>query len=478
MSVRGPLSPGRLLRAFRTICDVCLEDVPGELRIQGEEVYHHKLCPTHGDRRWLISRNGDLYARYDRHYHTLFPVEEAPPVPIDTHVYITNSCNQGCDYCAAEANRYEYFGDFEPAELEKRLKSYRGAKISLVGGEPLRHPRFFEFVKAIEKAGKTTVVFTNGIAFSDEAAVRRLMEVSRSRCEVRMTFEGFAARAYDHLPVPNLLETKLAALGNFRKYGTPVTLGHTISPAEQHDKKRAREEMRSIMEFGMRERFARGLTFRSLAALGGTRHLAPEEVLSVDQVMDEVAAASPVPIRRRDAYLSQRLVNVMARIFGLPSCEYVQTAVLFQRGGQWVGLDHFFDCDRLERRLDERIGRWPVTRIGLLAAFLVDLLASARPARVPALIGLGLGVLPMFTNRFDFASIPAGILPLNASTVCDRHNLDSSVARRCEKIVLSQVGGDVVKETTSQMAVRYLRLRTWPQAAHTPPGVSAGDGPP
>ena len=312
------------LRTFQTVCDVCLQDLPGELRLDGQDVYHYKNCPTHGERRWLISRNGDLYARFDRHYHSLFPVEAVPPDSVDTHFFITNLCNQGCDYCAAEANQFQYFDEFDPKDFKGLVEGNRGAKISLIGGEPLRHPRFVEFLEAIEEAGKTAVVFTNGIAFSEESTTKTLMEKSRGRCEMRMTFEGFHERDYEHLPGRNLLNTKLSALENLKKHEVPITLGHTIELAEQHDKERARAGMREIMEFGMTESFVRGLTFRSLAALGGTRHLGPEEVMSVDQVMDLVVEACPVPISRRDAYLSQRLVQVMAYIFGLPCCEYVQ----------------------------------------------------------------------------------------------------------------------------------------------------------
>lgn len=432
-------------------------------------MHHCKHCPTHGTRRWLISRNGDLYARFDRYYHGLFPPEDTPPTPVDTHFFITNSCNQACDYCAAEANQYEYFMDFDSSAFQQAIKNNPGAKISLIGGEPLRHPHIFDFVKMIENEGKTAVIFTNGIAFSDEAKVKELMEKSASRCEMRMSFEGFSERAYQHLPGHNLRSTKLAALENLKKHSVPITLGHTISLEEQADKSRCLAEMRSIMEFGMREKFVRGLTFRSLAALGGVRHLGPEEVMSIDQVMDWVVEACPVPISRRDAYLSQRLVQAMARIFGLPSCEYVQTAVLFRRGDSWVGIEELFNCDRLERRLDARATQWPQSRSRAIAAFAADLLASVRPTRITTLMSLGMKVLPMFTNRYDFAAIPDCILPLNASTVCDRHNLDSSVARRCEKTVFYQNDGLTVTETTSQMAVRHMQLRPrTPQDGPTP----------
>lgn len=454
-------------RTFGSMCEVCLEDVPGALRLEGEEVYHYKHCPEHGDRRVLMSRNSDAYVRYDRHYHSLFASDETPPDPVDNHFFITNSCNQRCGYCASEANRYDYYRQFEIEPFAEQLKSYRGSKVSLIGGEPLLHPRFFDFVGAIEAAGKTAVIFTNGVGFADAAKVRRLVETSRRRCEVRMTFEGFQAEDYRHLAhlsAVRLRDKKLAALRNFKEHSVSITLGYTVAPEEQQDPERVRRKMRALIEYAMREDFVHGVAFRTVAALGAARERSSGDVMSSDLVMDEVVKASPVPIRREHVYVTQRLIQWVAGIVALPICEYVHNAVLFRVGGRWVGLDYFFDCDQLERTLDARAQKRPATRWGMIAALGTALLACARPTRIPALLPLGLKLLPVFLNRYDYASIPDGILPLNSSTVCDRYNLDSSVARRCEKTVHSIVDGKTLTESCSHMVIRTLRDRVAEEA--------------
>jgi hypothetical protein len=72
--------------------------------------------------------------------------------------------------------------------------------------------------------------------------------------------------------------------------------------------------------------------------------------------------------------------------------------------------------------------------------------------------------LPIFMRRYDFASIPKTILPLLSISICDRYNLDESIARRCEKTVHSRVGGETIEELCSEMFIRQLgnRIRATP----------------
>jgi hypothetical protein len=67
-------------RTFDSVCDVCLRDVPGHMERHGQDVFLVRTCPQHGERRFLTSRNGTAFERFDRVYHALFP-DEAPPHP-------------------------------------------------------------------------------------------------------------------------------------------------------------------------------------------------------------------------------------------------------------------------------------------------------------------------------------------------------------------------------------------------------------
>jgi organic radical activating enzyme len=452
--------PSQVYRTFRSICDTCLTPVPGELIAEGESVSQRKRCPEHGERTWPVSRHGADYVKFDHAYHRIFPLDEEPPQREDTYFFITNKCNQGCAYCVTEANSYPHFDDYDLRNFERELHRHPGSKASLIGGEPFRHPLIFDFVERIARAGKTVVVYTNGIALADEPTVRRLATASRGRCEVRMTFEGFEDADYTHLPIRRLREKKLAALANLEKHGLATSLGHTIvidqAPGPQDGLRRS---LRALIEYAMTHDYVRALTFQGTVGLGSARDLRSDEVMSVDRVMDEMVDALPIPYPRKHVYLIQRLVHLTARIFRLPICEWVQMAVLFRTGNRWVGLNHFLDCEALERRLDAIVAALPSSRAVLFVRLATAVLASARPAHLGQLFMMAARTLPIFFKRYDFASIPKTILPLLSISICDRYNLDESIARRCEKTVHSRVGEETIEELCSEMFIRQLRNR-------------------
>lgn len=448
-------------RTFQSICDTCLAPVAGELVIEAGTVFQRKRCSEHGERTWPVSRHGTDYVKFDHSYHRIFPLDEDPPQREDTYFFITNKCNQGCAYCVTEANSFPHFDDYDLATFDRELQRHPGSKASLIGGEPFRHPLVFDFVERIARAGKTVVVYTNGIALADESTVGRLATASRGRCEVRMTFEGFEEVDYAHLPIPRLRQKKLVALTNLEKHGLATSLGHTIVIDQAQGPKAAlRRSLMALVEYAMTHDHVRALTFQGTVALGSARDLRSDEVMSVDRVMDEIVDALPIPYPRTHVYLIQRLVHLTARVFGLPICEWVQMAVLFRAGRRWVGLNHFLDCEALERRLDALVAALPASRAVLFGRLATAVLASARPAHLGQLLIMAARTLPIFLRRYDFASIPKTILPLLSISICDRHNLDESIARRCEKTVHSRVGGETIEELCSEMFIRQLRNRT------------------
>lgn len=448
-------------RTSHSVCDVCLIDVPSEIRQEDETVFLVKFCPEHGERKVPMSDNGVDYLRLDQAFHQLFPKNEAPQPTVGSSYFITNACNLGCDYCLNEANSYAYFDNYPVEGFEERLRQHDSPKVDLLGGEPFSHPRFFDFVAAVAHAGKTLVAYTNGLAFADEKVVERLKKEASSGLEVRMTFEGFEAEDYEHFPVGRVRERKLKALENLKKHNVSTVLGHTI--LTQESSTYGDRQLHQLIDYAQNNRFVRGLTFQGIAALGGSRNVNPKEILSVDQVMDRVVGAldqAERPFNRREVYLVQKLVYLMARIFALPICAYVQAAILFRVGKRWVGLDYLLDSEALDRRLNQNLGKNSRKgRFRLALSLFWDLLATVRLRRLPRLVRLGFETLPVFSNQLDFAAIPPTLMPLVSITVCDRYNYDESVGRRCEKNVQSLVRGQVVTELCSNMAIRQLRER-------------------
>jgi pyruvate-formate lyase-activating enzyme len=447
---------------------------------RGDEVFLVRACPQHGERRFLTSRNGAAFERFDRVYHTLFPDDAPPHPPANSYFFITDACNQGCAYCLNEANSHAYFGEYDLERFAADVRDWPGERVGLAGGEPFSHPRFFEFAGIVRAHGKRLRVCTNGLALADEGVVRRLIEVSGNHCEVRMTFEGFTPECYQHLAVARVRERKLAALENLRAHAVPTALCLTFDPARSQQPPELRyAAMRSLIEYAMAHDFVRAIAFQSAVAVGGARTLTAGEVKSVDRMMDDIVAALPIVLERRHLYVAQKLMGVATALLRLPLCENSQYAALFHLGNRWVGLDHFFDCDALGRRLDERLGAAPVTRARLLQALTVDLLATARLNRIPSFLRVAWQILPVFWRRFDLSRVPRTVLPVASTTACDRYNYDASLARRCDKWGSSMVRGTIVRELLSAMTIRQLREREATDAGGhavvaTPPSPRGG----
>lgn len=453
-------STERTGRTFGSICDVCLQDVSGHVERHDDDVFLVRHCAEHGTRHFLTSRNGAAFERFDRAYHVLFADAAPPHPPANSYFFITDACNQGCAYCLNEANTHSYFAEYDLDRFAAEVRAWPGDCVGLAGGEPFSHSQVFEFARIVRAHGKRLRVCTNGLALAGEDVVRRLMDVSGSCCEVRMTFEGFTPECYEHLAVARVRERKLAALENLRKHRVPTALCLTFDPARSRlpaDVRRA--TMRSIVEYALRHDFVRALAFQSAVAVGGARHLSADDVMSVDRMMDDIVAAAPVPLERRHMYVLQKLMGIATALLRLPLCENSQFAALFRVRHGWVGLDHFFDCDGLDQRLERRLTTAPVTRARLLQALTVDLAATARLNRFPAFLRLAWQVLPVFWRRFDLSRVPRSALPLVSTTACDRFNYDGSLARRCDKWGNSMVRGTAVRELLSAMMVRQLRER-------------------
>lgn len=455
-------------RRFDSICDLCLMPAPGYVEPQGQDVYLMRNCPQHGLRRFLVSRNGEDFVRFDAFYHRIFPSDGPVHPPANSYFFITDACNLGCSYCLNEANAHAYFGRYDLERFAADVQAWPGPCVGLVGGEPFSHPKFFEFARIVHAHGKRLRVCTNGLALAYADTMRRLIEVSGGDCEVRMTFEGFDPEAYTCFPVARVMERKVAALENLRAHNIPTALCLTFDPESSRLPASVRHRrMRGVLDYALQHDFVRAIAFQNAVAVGGARELESLDVISVDRCMDDIVAIMPDHPLRRHAYVGQKLMGVVTSLLRLPLCENTMHASLFRVGSQWVSLDHFLDCDALDRHLERMLARSPSSRLRLAMALLVALAVSARWRRAPSFLLLAAQIWPVFWHGLDMSRTPRSVLPIAATTACDRYNFDASIARRCDKWGNSVVRGQVVTELLSEMTIRQLRERELPAAMAT-----------
>lgn len=119
----------------------------------------------------------------------------AQAVPLSVHLELTYACNWRCVFCYNprhhDLSRMS-LGEWEPVLDD--LRALGTLSVALTGGEPLRHPEFFEIAAAVRARALLLKVYTNGSLVDDETADRLAALDPRG---VEMSLHGSTAEVHD-----------------------------------------------------------------------------------------------------------------------------------------------------------------------------------------------------------------------------------------------------------------------------------------
>ncbi len=146
-------------------------------------------------------------------------------------LHITNACTGRCPYCyVATCNDGSgiKFGDFDKIkEIVGRLGRSDVASISLLGGDPVLHPRFVDLIKLIRENGMGVVVMSNSM----EVKGYDYGEVSKYIDEIATTIHGRNATEHDEFSCsPGAYEKLINNLKKFGDHGVPIDVAINIIP--------------------------------------------------------------------------------------------------------------------------------------------------------------------------------------------------------------------------------------------------------
>jgi hypothetical protein len=129
--------------------------------------------------------------------------------------------------------------------------------VQISGGEPTIHPQFFEILDiAKRKPIKHLMVNTNGMKIAaDEAFTERLASYMPD-FEVYLQFDSFRPEVLKKLRGRDLTEVRMKAIENLNKYNLSTTLVVTMEKGLNDD------EIGQIIEFALRQKCVRGVTFQ------------------------------------------------------------------------------------------------------------------------------------------------------------------------------------------------------------------------
>lgn len=236
------MTMGTPVRATRSVCPVCLANIPANLcREEGGQIWLEKTCPRHGHFRVLV-----WAGRLDFDQWTLgaerLPENSGLHCPENCGVCgehacgtccalleVTSRCNLRCRYCFADGGE----GTDPPLEELKAAIRTIAARcgqplLQLSGGEPTLRDDLPALVRYAKEAGCSYVQLnTNGIRLAKEPAfAQQLAEAGLDI--VFLQFDGTQDAIYEALRGAPLLETKLAAIRVCSQLRVGVTLVPTV----------------------------------------------------------------------------------------------------------------------------------------------------------------------------------------------------------------------------------------------------------
>lgn len=294
-----------------SLCHYCLRKVEAKVVIQDGRVYLDKWCPEHKLKRVLISTDAEYY-KLSR--QTLkpgqMPVKFNTPIkygcPFDcglcpdheqhsclTLIEITDQCNLTCPICYSESSPYRGHRSFEQIEFMLDCVVRNEGEpdvVQISGGEPTIHPDFFKILDAAKaRPIKHLMVNTNGIRIANDAAFAERLATYMPGFELYLQFDSLHPEPLLELRGVDLTETRRKALERLNALNLSTTLVVTLKKGLND------HQIGEIIDFALKQRCVRGVTFQPIQIAGRTEHFDPAvDRLTLGEVRQEILRQAPL----------------------------------------------------------------------------------------------------------------------------------------------------------------------------------------
>jgi uncharacterized radical SAM superfamily Fe-S cluster-containing enzyme len=335
-----------------SLCPECLERIDTKIVFQDDNVYMLKTCPTHGFSKVLIATDIEYYKNI-RNYNKpseiplRFNTKTHYGCPYDcglcqdheqhsclTVVEITDRCNLSCPTCYAMSSPH-YGRHRTVAEVERMLdiivaNEGKPDVVQISGGEPTIHPDFFEILDiAKKKPIKHLMLNTNGIRIAKDFEFAKRLAAYAPDFEIYLQFDSFKAEALETLRGKDLTETRMKALEHLNELNLATTLVVTIQKGVNDD------EIGKIIEFALKQKCVRGVTFQPTQIAGRLEKFDPatDRITMTDvrqKILDQTNIFQPndlIPVPcNPDALVMGYALKLAGQVF--PMTRYVDPAHL------------------------------------------------------------------------------------------------------------------------------------------------------
>lgn len=234
---------GAVIRNTRSVCPVCLENLPARLvREQDGQIIIERACKDHGFFSAPVWRGKLDFGQWTQYSEPLSQ-DAGAHCPENCGICgeheagtccclleVTRRCNLRCRFCFANGGTPDEDPSLEELKTAIRdiVRQCGQPLLQLSGGEPTLRDDLPELVRYAKEAGCSYVqVNTNGIRLAREPEyAKRLKDAGLDI--VFLQFDGTREEIYETLRGRPLLETKLQAIHNCSDLRIGVTLVPTV----------------------------------------------------------------------------------------------------------------------------------------------------------------------------------------------------------------------------------------------------------
>ncbi len=208
----------KVLEETKSLCPVCLDVIDAIVFQDSDKIHIGKKCVKHGEFKAL--HMWETPGHY-KTFKKLFEKTRYNSYPETLEIFITDKCNQQCNYCFTDSRESDVKNPTKKEIIEK-VKKFKGSRIYLIGGEPTVRDDLAEIITEIKKNGFETVLFTNGKKLTDEKYVNTLKESGLDL--VIMQFDTFDPEQSKKIRGEDLVEEKLNAFKNLKKNNISIMI--------------------------------------------------------------------------------------------------------------------------------------------------------------------------------------------------------------------------------------------------------------
>ncbi len=291
---------GTRIRRTRSVCPVCLRQIPAERVLRDGAIYLEKRCPEHGDFSAVVWRGREDFQGWIGGLPEIGEGENqncpaacglCPEHKRDTCcvlLEITDRCDLRCRYCFAD-NRYTRDPPLETVKAWLRDLAVPGKTlVQLSGGEPTVREDLPEIIACAKEAGCRYVQLnTNGVRLAEEEGyAERLAAAGLSF--VFLQFDGTNDDVWTAMRGRPMAELKERAIENCGKSRLGVTLVPTLVPGINI------AEIGPILRYAIRRSpTVRGVHFQPVSYMGRIPALPrDEDRFTLDELIAELLRQS------------------------------------------------------------------------------------------------------------------------------------------------------------------------------------------